>query len=95
MHKDWQQEVKEFKKQYDQNDYHIIEDGISEYIDSLLPIYYGDIYHTYHDVIGTPLSIEIEPEHVGMAFWHIMNQHIYEEFYSLFMHAWNEAEEEE
>ena len=92
---DWTQEVKQFKKEYTEEDYHIIEDGISEYIDGILPIYYGDIYQTYHDVIGTPLNIEIKPEHVGMPFWHIMNHQIYEEFYSLFMEAWNEAEEEE
>lgn len=86
---DWTQEVKEYKKQYDD------EDGIHEYVESLLPIYYGDIYQTYHDVIGTPLNIEIEEQHVGIPFWRIMNHHINIEFYSLFMEAWNEVEEEE
>lgn len=86
---DWTQEVKEYKKQYDD------EDGIFEYVESLLPVYYGDIYQTYHDVIGTPLNIEIEPEHVGIPFWRIMNQHLYEAFQGRFFEAWNEAEEEE
>ena len=95
MHKDWQQEVKQFKKEYNEENYHIIEDGISEYIDGLIPVYYNDIYETYHAVIGTPLTIKIEDHHVGMALWHIMNHQIYEEFYSLFMEAWYEAEEEE
>jgi len=86
---DWTLEVKEYEKQYDD------EDGIHEYIDSLLPVYYGDIYQTYHDVIGTPLSIEIEPEHVGMAFWKILNYNIAVEYFNSFWKAWNEAEEEE
>ena len=89
MSKNWAEEVEEYKKQYDDDE------GIHEYVESLLPVYYGDIYQTYHDVIGTPLNIEIEPEHVGIAFWKIMNGHILEEFMSLFMEAWNEAEEED
>tara|TARA_Y100001973_G_C5170242_1_gene318611 strand:+ start:288 stop:560 length:273 start_codon:yes stop_codon:yes gene_type:complete len=86
---DWTQEVKEYKEQYDD------EDGIYEYIESLLPQYYGDIYQTYHDVIGTPLNITIEPQHVGIELWRIMNGHIYAELCELFFNAWNEAEEEE
>ena len=35
---DWEDMVKEYKKQYDD------EDGIHEFIDSLLPVHYGDIY---------------------------------------------------
>tara|TARA_R110000782_G_scaffold153539_1_gene245987 strand:+ start:211 stop:465 length:255 start_codon:yes stop_codon:yes gene_type:complete len=82
---DWTLEVKEYKKQYDDDD------GLHEYIKSLLPVYYGDIYQTYHDYIGTPLNIEVE----GVPFWKIMNGHILEEFMSRFHEAWNEAEEEE
>ena len=85
----WTQEVKEYKKQYDD------EYGIHEYVESLLPVYYGDIYQTYHDVIGTPLNIEIEESHVGLSFWQIMNTHILARFYPLFYEAWYEAEEEE
>lgn len=86
---DWHEEVKEYKEQYDDDD------GIYEYVESLLPQYYGGIYQTYHDVIGTPLSITIEPQHVGMELWRIMNAHIYAEFCELFFNAWNEAKEEE
>ena len=86
---DWTQEVKEYKEQYDDDD------GIYEYVESLLPQYYGDIYQTYHDVIGTPLNITIEPQHVGIELWRIMNGHIYAEFCELFFNAWNKAEEEE
>lgn len=82
---DWTEEVKEYKKQYDDDN------GIHEYIESLLPVYYGDIYQTYHDVIGTPLNIDVE----GVPLWRIMNAHILAEFYPLFYEAWNEAEEEE
>ena len=90
----WTEEVEEYKKQYDDEDGYRLE-AVYEHVESLLPVYYGDIYQTYHDVIGTPLNIEIEPEHVGIAFWKIMNGHILEEFMSLFMEAWNEAEEED
>ena len=35
MSKDWAEEVKEYKKQYDDDE------GIHEYIESLLPVYFG------------------------------------------------------
>jgi|TARA_B100000035_G_C21021112_1_gene564084 hypothetical protein len=85
----WTEAVKEYKEQYDD------EDGIYEYVESLLPVYYGDIYQTYHDVIGTPLKTMIEPHHVGLEFWKIMAEHIFEAFLGRFYEAWNEAEEEE
>ena len=78
---DWEDMVKEYNKQYDD------EDGIHEFIDSLLPVYYGDIYQTYHDYLGTPLSIEIEEEHVGLPFWKIMTWHIFQEFLGHFTEA--------
>ena len=58
---DWSEEVKEYKKQYDDDD------GIHEYVESLLPVYYGDIYQTYLDVIGTTLNIVISEVHIGMT----------------------------
>jgi len=42
---DWHAEVKEYKQNYDDDD------GIHEYIESLVPQYFGDIYQTYHDEI--------------------------------------------
>ena len=85
----WDEEVEEYKKHYDDDN------GIYEYIESLLPVYYGDIYSTYHDYIGTPLNIDIENEHVGLQIWQIMNMHLMEEFSTHFMDAWNCYEEEE
>ena len=86
---DWTKEVKEYKEQYDDND------GIYEYVESLLPHGDGDIYQTYHDVIGTPLNIIIEPQHVGIELWKILNGYIYAEYCALFYEALNELEEEE
>ena len=86
---DWEDMVKEYKKQYDD------EDGIHEFIDSLLPVYYGDIYSTYHEYIGTPLNIDIENEHVGMQIWQIMTHYLFEEFLGLFWSALHAYEEEE
>ena len=42
MSKNWAEEVEEYKKLYDDDE------GIHEYVESLLPVYYGDIYQTYH-----------------------------------------------
>lgn len=86
---DWDELVIDYHKHYDD------EDGIHEYVDSLLPQYYSDIYYTYHQYIGTPLNIEIQEHHVGVAFWRIMNEHIFEEFMGHFMEAFNAHEEEE
>jgi hypothetical protein len=85
----WTEAVKEYKEQYDN------EDGIHEYVDGLLPIYFGEIYTLYHDLIGTPLSIMIEPHHTGLEVGQIMLNQLFEEYMQKFMEAWNEAEEEE
>jgi len=85
---DWHAEVKEYKQNYD-------DDGIYEYIESLVPQYFGDIYQTYHDEIGTPLNIEIENHHIGLEIWQIMVSHIFEAYLEKFVEAWNELEQEE
>ena len=86
---DWEDMVKEYKKQYDD------EDGIHEFIDSLLPVYYGDIYSTYHEVIGTPMNIEIEAEHQGSQIWQILNWQIFEAFSEEFYAHWTPFDEED
>jgi len=86
---DWHEEVKEYKQNYDDDD------RIHEYIESLVPQYFGDIYQTYHDNIGTPLNIEIEAHHVGLEIWRIMVGHIFEAYLEEFLIAWHEVEEEE
>lgn len=86
---DWHAEVKEYKEQYDDDD------GIHEWIHGLVPIYYGKIYTTFHDVIGSPLTIEIEPHHIGRNVGDIMLCLIFDEYIEQFMQAWNEAEAEE
>lgn len=85
----WDEAVEEYHKHYDD------ENGIHEYVESLLPVYYGEIYSTYHDYIGTPLNIEIEHSHVGMSFSEVMSLNLYDEFMSHFMEAFNAYEEEE
>ena len=86
---DWHAEVKEFRRHYDD------EDDISEYIESMLPVYYGEIYTAYHDAIGTPFNIEIHAGHVGLTIDRIMLGFLFEEYFDSFMSAWNEVEEEE
>jgi len=86
---DWTQEVKEYKEQYDDDN------GIHEYIESLLPVYFGEIYTTFHDVIGTPLNIKIEPQHTGLEVGQIMQGLLFNEYMEEFHVAWIEAEEEE
>lgn len=40
----WEEEVEEYKKQYDTMSY------IGEYIQSLVPVYYNDILNTFNDM---------------------------------------------
>jgi hypothetical protein len=86
---DWHEEVKEFRRQYDNDD------DISEYIDSMLPHYYSEIYTAYHEAIGTPLNIEIHAGHVGLTIDRIMLGFLFENYFDSFMSAWNEVVEEE
>ena len=86
---DWEDMVKEYKKQYDD------EDGIHEFIDGLLPVYYGDIYSTYLEVIGSPMNVEIEPEHKGFQIWQILNMQLFEAFGDEFYLHWTPFDEEE
>ena len=87
--KDWEDMVKEYKKQYDD------EDGIHEFIDGLVPIYYGEIYSVYHEEIGTPLGIEIESQHVGLSIWQVMNIDIFNSYWESFHSAWTPFDDEE
>jgi len=86
---DWSEAVKEYKKQYDDDD------GIHEYVESLLPVYYWDINQTYHDLIGSPLSIEITNTHVGMTFDKIMLWDIYTEYSNEFWAEYKLSNDEE
>ncbi len=94
-------EVKEIVQAYMNNYVGFIHDpdNIQEYVDGLLPVYYGDIYNEYHNHIGTPLNIEITQDMVGVAFWKIMNMELYDVYYELFMteldRVVEEMEEEE
>jgi len=86
---DWTQEVKEYKKQYEDDD------GIHEYVESLLPVYYGDIYQTYHELLGTPLNIEIGEIHMGMTFDKILLWDIYTEYSNEFWAEYKLSNQEE
>ena len=80
---DWEGEVKEYKKQYDGDEW------IHEYVDSLVPIYYGDILYAFND-----MTFEIQEHHIGIPVWKVMTECIYNEFYNSFMEAWTPFEEE-
>jgi hypothetical protein len=86
---DWEEEVKEYKKQYDDDE------GIHEYIESLLPQYYGDIYQTYHDVIGTYYNKQITHAHVGMTIDKILLWDIYIEYSNAFWAEYKLSNDEE
>ena len=84
MMSNWKDLVEDYKKEYDD------ESGVSEYIQHLLPTYYGEVYDEYHRLgLGSPMAITIQDDHVGMAIWEIMNLEIYDEYYELFMSAWS------
>ena len=83
MMSNWKDLVEDYKKEYED------ESGVSEYIEHLLPTYYGEVYDEYHRLIGSPMGITIQDDHVGMAIWEIMNLEIYDEYYELFMNEWN------
>ena len=75
MMSNWKDLVEDYKKEYED------ESGVSEYIEHLLPTYYGEVYDEYHRLIGSPMGITIQDDHVGMAIWEIMNLEIYYEYY--------------
>ena len=84
----WKHEVIEYKSQYDDDDH------ISEYIDSMLPHYYNELYATYLEAIGTPLSMEIEPHHVGLTIDKILQGQLFDKYYGEFTLALYVYEEE-
>ena len=84
MMSNWKDLVEDYKKEYDD------ESGVSEYIEHLLPIYYHHIADEYSRLIGSPETITIKDDHVGMTVGEIMNLEIYDAYYELFMDAWTD-----
>tara|TARA_R100001594_G_scaffold73379_1_gene107970 strand:- start:26 stop:298 length:273 start_codon:yes stop_codon:yes gene_type:complete len=80
----WDEEVKDYKKQYDD------EDGIYEYVESLVPVYYGDISNTFND-----MSELITADEVGVPIWQVMTKHIFNAYLESFMEVWTPFEDEE
>ena len=80
----WNEEVEEYKKQYDD------EDGIYEYVESLVPVYYNDISNTFND-----MSELITADDVGFPIWKVMTKNIYHAYQESFMEAWTPFEDEE
>tara|TARA_R110002012_G_scaffold296449_2_gene493781 strand:- start:732 stop:1010 length:279 start_codon:yes stop_codon:yes gene_type:complete len=87
---DWKYAVLEYKG-YNGDDL----DNLSEFIESYMPDYYGEIIETYGRIHGSPLGIKITKKMVGLSMWQILNWYIHDEYMEQFMSAWNEAEEEE
>jgi len=85
----WKELAKEYKENYEDDS------GVHEYVEGLLPIYFGEIYSTYHEYIGTPLNIEIEESMIGRQFWQIMNDELFDEFLCRFLGEYMAIEEEE
>ena len=80
----WESHVKEFKANYS------CESQISEYIDSILPIYYYDITAAFSDMAAV-----ISEEDIGLPIWQVMNRYIYEDYYQDFMEEWHRFDGEE
>jgi|15BtaG_2_1085339.scaffolds.fasta_scaffold07949_4 hypothetical protein len=86
---DWEVSVKEYQTEYSNDE------GVNEWVESLLPVYYSNIYQAYHDHIGTPLVIEITANDIGLSVWQIMTRELHDEYMECFMEAYNAIEEEE
>ena len=84
----WEDEAAQYRSQYED------EDGIHEWVDSLVPIYYGEISSTFN---ALSLMIEIAADDVGVPIWQVMVKHIFNDYMEKFMEAWAlfEGEEEE
>jgi len=80
----WDEEVEEYKTQYDD------EDGIFEYVESLVPHYYHDIQNTFNSI-----SELITADDVGLAISQVMQKHIFNAYLESFMEAWTPFEDEE
>jgi len=74
----WNKEVEEYKTRYDD------EDGISEYVENLVPYYYHDIQNTFNS-----MSEKITADEVGVPIWQVMQKHIFYDYLESFMEAWN------
>lgn len=81
---DWEKEVEEYKTQYED------EDGIHEFVESLVPIYYHDILNTF-----TNMTLKINEAHIGLPIWQVMAHFIYESYMEEFMSHWSGFDEEE
>lgn len=90
MH-NWHEEVKEYKRQYEDAGY----DGeyIHEYIDSLVPIYYGDILRAFNDLQGPSMTFVIGADDVGRPVYNLMQKIIFDEYMEEFMAHWTGEEE--
>jgi hypothetical protein len=84
----WTVAVEEYKAQYAD------EDGIHEFIDSLVPVYYSEISRVYSEEMGMdPMFIEIEESHVGMQIWNVMSYRIFNHYMTCFMDELEDIEE--
>jgi hypothetical protein len=85
---DWNEMVNEYFEHYDN------EDGIHEFIDSLVPVYYSEISRVYSEEMGMdPMFIEIEESHVGMQIWRVMSYRIFNHYMTCFMDELEDIEE--
>ena len=89
-------EMKDYVLDYMKDNNNIFDtDRINEYVDGLLPLYYSEIYNQYYRHLGTPLSIEITQDMVGLAIWEIMNRQLFDEYFTLFIDELYRIYEEE
>jgi hypothetical protein len=82
MKNNWEEEVKEYKTQYEGDD------EIGEYVDSLVPIYYGDIKAEFDN-----MNFEIKEYHAGLSIWKVMTESIYLRYMDEFMTVWRQYED--
>ena len=79
---DWYEIVKEYLEQYNGN-----EDNIAEFIDSLIPIHYNDIWEVAQKLnLGHTLISEV-PSHPELTVYTLLQGLITQEYYSKFTEA--------
>ena len=73
----WEEEVKEYRENHDTDEY------IHEWVDSLVPIYYGDIISQFND-----MNLVVGPNAVGLPIWKVMAFRIWEVYHEEFCDAY-------
>ena len=90
---DWNEAVEDYKTHYEDTGHS--DEYIVEYIDALVPIYYGDIVQTFMSLNGPSMTFRIEGDDVGRPVYNLMQRIIFDEYMGEFMAHWTGFDEED